>query len=119
VEEGTGWIVFQRWGATPDTDGDGHLKELTHAVDLIRQAALDGDVRVWGKVNRTGPYLEIPREFWADHYIDHVTVYMPSDAYPTATRCEHKHPEARYIELMVSRTEFEKAWPTPPRILWI
>ena len=110
ISEGVCWIVFRRWGLTVQTDGGGHLDHLVAAIDEVRQAALDGNVHIWGKINRSGVHHRILPAFWSDNRIEHASIYDPNPIATAHTACEHLRPRERYMDLMASRAEFESEW---------
>jgi hypothetical protein len=114
IAEAVCWTVLRRWGANFVNDGGGQLDRFVPAVDDMRQAARDGHVRVWGKINRSGVFELIDPTFWADHYKDHMSLFNPDPDAETCTACNHQRPLARYLDLMVSRAEIEREWPSRP-----
>jgi len=114
LREGVCWIVFGEWGKTPADHGGGFLGQITAAIDGVRQAAKDGHVRIWGKINRSGVYDVIDPDFWKDHRIEHLRLIYPAEEVESVTECDHLRPKGRYMDLRISRAEFEREWPKPP-----
>ncbi len=113
LREGLCWIVFGKWGLTPAEDGGGFLDTLTDAVHQMRQAAFDGHVRLWGKSFMTGLYELIEPGFWVNHDIDFTRLLCSSqEVESTTTALTLMAPHGHYIDLQISRVEFENEWPS-------
>lgn len=74
----------------------------------VRQAAIDGEIRVWGKPSQNGPYVLIPAGYWEIWQIDWYSAWG---------KCHTEIAESGYTggtkhyDLMVSKVEIEKKWP--------
>ena len=74
----------------------------------LRQAALDGDVLVWGKISSTSPYIDIPKDYWKKWGIE----WFSSLKNESKTENESGLMGGEiYYDLMVSKAEIEKKWP--------
>jgi len=67
--------------------------EIMDLLQGVRQAALDGTIRMWGRRNRNRaemlarrePLIEIDRNHWADYEIDTFSVMASQDNFGTAS----------------------------------
>lgn len=101
------FAVTGAWGGDPWADGDGQLAAISAALNAARQLASDGAISMWGKSDNYGVWLEIERTYWVSHYVDLLDVLRGE----TRTRAYNKiGTDPLFIDLMVSRVEFEREW---------
>jgi hypothetical protein len=112
IAEALGWAIHAMWGAPirgpilsiPPIDFEPHIERL-------RQAALAGDVRVWGRRGDPHGLIElIDREFWKDNTLDE----QPLRAILGTARTipfEGVEKDERFYGIMVNRNEIERLWP--------
>jgi hypothetical protein len=77
----------------------------------VRQAAIDGDIRIWGRKSPHDAYVLIDPKYWETWQIDWFAA-LKSNA-----ETEKRVTGAagyKYYDLMVSRAEFERRWPSTP-----
>lgn len=109
LSEALAYAACGLWGRSLSeviTDG-GYPDAGDRWVDF-RQRAHDGQLTVWGKRSSYEIWVKIDPEFWVDH--------QPKwfDLMRSVARTEPTSPGASsecFVDLMVSRTEFEKEWP--------
>ena len=115
LAEGLGWIVFKEWGRTAPKDGGGRLDQFSNAAFEFRQAAVDGKVRAWGSSTTYGILEEIHASFWTRNQIKILSVFNPDEGAELTTEATVNWPlqgaDGIRFRLMVSRQEFEAAWP--------
>ena len=70
----------------------------------FRQRAFESKIAVWGHLNPSDIYREIPAEHWSDHEID------PGALLNRYART-WGHDKTNYGHLMVNRAQIEKEWP--------
>lgn len=98
-------------------EGDVHFA----VVAALRQAALDGDIPMWGEEqesnpsNSTPPRVKIESDHWRDHGIDPTSISVPpSEAPRWGAFSEADTSTARgYYHLHTDMTAVRKAWPAP------
>lgn len=73
----------------------------------FRQMAHDGTLSVWGKRSENSVFQVIPKEHWLDHNVEWVDLLLGS---ARTENVMHTAPDP-FLELMVSRAQFEKEWP--------
>lgn len=101
------YAVIGEWGRDPLADGGGHLAALSAALETFRQKAHDGLITVWGKADNYGVWQVIAPAYWVAHYVDFPDVLRsvtPSKPYNQLSY------DPLFIDLMVSRAEFEAEW---------
>ena len=95
----------------PEAYMDSDVDELMRATKEIRQAAVDGEIQIWGRK-------------WMSHQIDDVHQEIPSDywrntridvglLHPTKTYDKHVlgNPEIKFTDLRVNGHQILKHWP--------
>jgi hypothetical protein len=75
----------------------------------MRQAALDGDIRIWGRASQSGPHVLIPAGYWEIWQIDWYSA-LESKCRTDIAETGH-YGGTKYYDLMVSKAEIEKRWP--------
>lgn len=87
-------------------DEGGAISRMGDALKQFEQAARDGKVRAWGKLENWSVYDPIPADYWSNHSVHFL------DLFRDQADVEHGFsPPPHYKDLQVSRTEFEKVWP--------
>jgi hypothetical protein len=112
--EALAFLQSGHWGlaptnllATKDTDRQPMLKCLQD----VRQAALDGDIRVWGRPSPESPLDLIPKEEWKIFKIKFLSLFHDNSQTQTEIAEIGVNSSLKYHDLMVSRFEVEKKWP--------
>jgi hypothetical protein len=110
VKVALGYVETGKWNTTFGivAGTPGGRKDKGFSPSLVRQAALDGDIQVWGKRSQTGPYIPIPAKYWKHWQIDWYSAMGPECQTDEA---EHGADGFIYYDHMVSKTEIEKKWP--------
>lgn len=107
LPEGIVWVLKRQWDGSFAEAVNTEMGPLGNAASAVRQAAADGEIRVWGKPSRTSVHVEIRPEFWIDHQPDWMSLITgESSTEPT----EHHALHERYFDLMVSRADFTRKW---------
>ncbi|MDX1486579.1 MAG: hypothetical protein R3268_00155 [Acidiferrobacterales bacterium] len=57
------YVAFGSWDVSIGMEAD-HFSSVHDAEVRVIQAAVDGDLPVWGKKGFSGPLLSIPAEYW-------------------------------------------------------
>jgi hypothetical protein len=108
-DEAVTYIVTGHWGgnvARATMDG---LFEDNNAIQRLRQAAVDGDIRVWAKQSpNSAVHVEIEPVFWETHQPDFMEFLRGGSRTESA---ELGATNERYFDLMVSRAEIERKIP--------
>jgi hypothetical protein len=105
IGEALAYTVTREWGHTLD---DALLALFEPGAQNMfnehREAALNGDVTVWGRRDRFDIWREIPKGYWADHQLNgHALTQGHARTWGNDTDA--------YIDLMVNRAETERRWP--------
>ncbi len=58
IESGSWGKKYYEYIATPNSKAKGK------SPIIVRQAALDGEIRIWGKLSHYGPHSLIPADYW-------------------------------------------------------
>ena len=104
-------IYYLAWGSWDlgAQDWNAALGSVDQAIKVFRQAAFDRKITVWGTSEGSEIQRRIENGIWEYHDIwplsllDEARSYMPKG----------KRKEAGFYNLMVSREQWERAWPTP------
>jgi hypothetical protein len=71
------WGECQDWGIVkPDADLQ---KRFSKACAEIRQSTFEETLPLWGCPRRSGLYVPVPPDYWANHEIDTFLTLLPSD----------------------------------------
>lgn len=112
VGQAATWINTFEWGDTVYVRRDSRdIDPYVKALGDIRQAALDGQITVWGRPAPEGMFEKVEATFWRDHYVEPTTVFDPDSGQPSNTNCIHPRGSTTYYDLMVNRREVEREWP--------
>lgn len=109
-----GTWIHQEWhGEEAPT---GRVNALGRAANLIRQAARDGKIPIWGKVGIHGTLDPIPAEYWQYAQIDFLSLLRPNanDARTELTSSAQPN-VGPFNSLMTSRSAVEAEWPANQR----
>lgn len=108
LAEAFAYAITGRWGVT---FLDALKDDLSNAapVSHARQLAFDGLIKIWGKRTASGVYEEIPRNYWADYQPEWFSL-MRGEPHTERTSLSADH--LRFLDLMASKAEFEREWPT-------
>lgn len=103
--------IVSGWNVHGNTSLDG-----PDLLEGLRQAALDGVVRLWGRpyrnefesLNRTEPLSEIPRDHWKEFRFDWHSVIAAADNFETMTdnarlSSVRRHQKGAYCDIYVER----------------
>ena len=111
MSEALAYFVTGKWGGSYfNIVSASEYENKALAPGEIRQAALDGDITVWGKTSNTptSPYIEIRKSYWKKRGVE----WFSSDKNECKTENESGQMGGEiYYDLMVSKTEIEKKWP--------
>ena len=77
---------------------------------IVRQAALDGEIRIWGKLSHYGPHSLIPADYWKIWHIEWFST-LKGESESEIAEIGYSGGE-KYYDLMVSKAEIEKKWPS-------
>jgi hypothetical protein len=99
------YIVTRKWDSKPTENSD-DAKQMNEALAKLRQAALDEDLRVWGRNYTSSIYEPIDPYYWAKYEVDFLSLFRPE-----AHVFEDALPNPNYRGLMVSKAEIEALWP--------
>ena len=108
------YIVTRQWGEQPRFENDvEHINQIHDACRDVGQAALDGDLPIWGRRGYSGMQEKLPPEYWKHYQIDVLQVMGLSDPEElTVEKTSHASPPwGRYEALMTCRARIEQAWP--------
>lgn len=84
--------------------------DLDRPIERFREAALAGELRVWGRRQPNGLIEEIKQDFWGDNTIDETAIralFGQSRTIPF----EDAKTAGRFYGIMVNRAEVERVWP--------
>lgn len=87
-----------------------NLERLFDASQKLRQAALDGEVTIWGRDGFSGPLKEIPNDYWAHYTFETFFFYkVHPDDWKTERIGTAKHVDWPVMhELMTSKVQVEE-----------
>ncbi|MEH6702405.1 hypothetical protein [Parasphingorhabdus sp.] len=113
LDEAITYILVGRWGGNvARASMDGKL-EGSSVIQRIRQAAVDGRVRIWGKQNpNSAIHKEIEAVFWETHQPEFLEFLRGRSRTEAA---ELGASNERYYDLMISRAEIERELPYQDR----
>lgn len=77
-------------------------------MDQFREAALRGDLMVWGKPAALSIFEQIPHTYWREHSLDVQSLMMGRAVTSPLAEMEAT---ALFEDLMVNRSEVERTWP--------
>lgn len=89
--------------------------EYIHWLNEIKQAALDEDIRIWGRPGHGNPLIQIEKGYWsgADFSIqrldDEYDIYCDYPSISDNSKLTNHH--HIYYDLMLSKQEVDKKWP--------
>lgn len=105
------YCVFKDWIAkTIDEVGEEDKKTIQRiydSADLLRQAALDGEITIWGRSGFSGPLVEIPKEYW-EHYDFKIFWFFKESPDEWVTEKINKRQQSDHLvykELMTSKKQ--------------
>lgn len=108
LSEALAYAITGQWNTT---FLDALKDDLSNAapVSHARQLAFEGLIKIWGKRTSHGVYEEITREYWANYQAEWFSL-LRGEAHTERTSLTVD--DSRYIELMASKVEFEREWPS-------
>lgn len=104
------FIETGKWGAdffTLAANPGPKNKGFSHAD--LRQAALDGDIRVWGRLSPNNPHDLITPQYWRIWHIEWFSC-LKGECQTEIAEVGYKGGH-KYYDLMVSKAEIEAKWP--------
>jgi hypothetical protein len=107
-----GYAVHANW-ESPIRYGHfimGPKDNLDGPIERFREAALAGELRVWGRRQPNGLFELIEPGFWEDNTLDDVSLRALFSQARTVP-FEDAKTEGRFYDIMVNRTEVERTWP--------
>lgn len=113
------YAVSGQWGfgASPDlfskVPNDPRIAMTNRAMALmseIQQRAYDGNLTIWGRPydDSAAPLQVIPTSHWITHSLHDLGMAMGQ---PQTRKRDGLRMDGAYVDLMVSREEFEREWP--------
>ena len=112
LDEAFAYLGNKKWGASFKGEilGDTPAPEDTlNRLDIVRQAAVDKEITVWGKLQSRLPWVKIPADYWETWQIDYMSILKGSVT--TEKSVNLSNYRDKYLELMGSKTEFQRKWP--------
>jgi hypothetical protein len=107
VGEALAYVCFREWGREFMDAAGATGTDAAGAMNEFLQAAADGGLQIWGKLNASGVFEPIPPEYWRKNQIEWFGLLKNA---PTTQPSVTGVRDARYVELMTSRSQVEKAW---------
>lgn len=108
LTEAVTYAIKRQWGLRPmNLDADVFI-DVTEPLAETRQRAADGELLVWGKRTEAGIYEAIPADYWRDHQVEWFDMLRGA---PRTEKSGHAGSNETYLELMVSRAQFERLYP--------
>jgi hypothetical protein len=107
LAEALAYAEFGEWGRSFFDAAAKAKNQANEHLERFRQLAHDGAVTVWGKRRNNGIFQAVPRDHWTDHNIEWFDLLRGN---ARTENVMHKTPNP-FLEIMVSRAQFEKAWP--------
>jgi hypothetical protein len=110
LNEALAYACFRDWGRTAGQAAASGGVDLNHRIREFEQLARDGKLSVWGKKNlfAWGPFDTVPCTHWRDYEIDFYDLLRGA---ASTKRRNEKSIDGNFIDLQVSRLEFEREWP--------
>ena len=107
LSEGLAFAALGEWGKTFYDAVIAGLVPSNEPLIQFRQLAHDGTLSAWGKRSENGIFQLIPNEHWVDHNVEWFDLMRGTARTENVT---HTTPDP-FLEIMVSRVQFEKEWP--------
>lgn len=108
LPEALAYAIIGLWGQEFMQAISQGIPEAGNVWQEFRQRAHDKKLTVWGKRTPHGIWVKIDPEFWEHHQPEWFDL-LKSIARTEPTT--HGASSERFVDLMVSQTEFEKEWP--------
>lgn len=107
------YIVTRDWNQKLRVGGP-NLSAISDAMDVVRQLAADGDFRIWGSPDFSGPLELIDPKYWVHYGFDQLGFFRddPPEEFTTEPKQQGWPHGGVRRRLKVSRGEVERRWPS-------
>lgn len=107
------YIAFRKWNTNREAVNlASQVQLISTARQEVMQLVADCDLKLWGKdaMWSSGPWREIPCEYWRTHKIE---FWEPLKDDPESLRTEVNigNPDEIYVALKTSKAQVERLWP--------
>jgi hypothetical protein len=107
LPEALAYAEYGEWGKRFVDAAASAKNQANEQLEHFRQLAHDGALTVWGRLTENGVFQLVPKEHWIDHHVEWFDLLRGN---ARTENVRHTHPEP-FLELMVSKAEFEREWP--------
>jgi hypothetical protein len=106
------FIVSHRWPSPQEKPFTETLigTDVSNALQKLRQAALDGQLKIWGRLKHDSVFAEVEPSFWKENDIDFLSAYMGQNTPDKPFSKSFEDGEGRYAEFQVSKSQVESIW---------
>jgi hypothetical protein len=105
LKEAITYAVTGVWDDNLWDGSDGRISRANEALVKFEQLARDAKLQIWGKLHSFGVYNPIPAEYWENHTVQYLSLFKDD-----AVIENEGTPPPHYLDLMVSRIQFEHVW---------
>lgn len=109
------YVGLGAWDLDEGSDID-QLNLFFDAETKIMEAAVNGDLPIWGKQSQHAPFEPIPKEYWVHAKLDYDSFFSNNgqDLRVEPSQVGY-HLSVEYVELKTSRVKVEELWPQEGR----
>ncbi len=106
------YIVSHRWPSSQEKPFTETLigTDISNALQKLRQAALDGQLKIWGRLKHDTVFVEVEPSFWKENDIDFLSAYMGQKTPDRPISKSFEDGDGRYAEFQVSKAQVESMW---------
>jgi hypothetical protein len=106
------FIVSHRWPGPQEKPFTETLlgTDVSNALQKLRQAALDGQLKIWGRLKHDSVFAEVEPSFWKENDIDFLNAYMGQKTPDKPISKSFEDGEGKYAEFQVSKSQVESIW---------
>lgn len=106
------YIVSHRWPSPQEKPFTETLfgADISNALQELRQAALDGQLKIWGRLKHDTVFAEVEPSFWKENDIDFLSAYMGQKTPDKPVSKSFEDGDGKYAEFQVSKTQVESIW---------
>jgi hypothetical protein len=111
IKEALWYAITGDWDAGAGSMLFGNAHRLDAVIDRFREAAIDGELRVWGMRQDDGLYQLIEPSFWESNTVDRAALFAFMGAGASTQALNGDETGEEFSGIMVNRAEVEGVWP--------